>query len=410
MLSRKNLLLIFMFLLHEYALCETTNNNHTLSFEIRRQKTPAEQFLKHGHHFGNKFKEFIEGMSRDNDSVALYRYLDDEFYGTIVIGHPGQTLNVAFDTTWSYSWVMSSKCSNIKTIGCYFHNKYDHTKSSEYKKDGRPFLMDLGNYNLTGFFSYDNISIAHSNVTAQSFIEMVDVPYEFIINKADGVMGLGLQTDDGYTPFFYTLLNQKKIKNPIYSIYLNRDRQSNRGGNINLGFVDDKHIHKEKINGKIVYDNFTYLQVENFAYWQFQMDQIVINFDKNTNTKVCQKGCKAIVDTSSSSIVGPQEDVDQIHDAMNAKEFFLHRYTVDCDTINKLPKIDFVLGGKNFTLAGPDYTIQMSYHSITLCLSAFIPANTVQEQNRWMLGGAFLAQFYTVYNVQEKTIGFVRSH
>jgi hypothetical protein len=102
---------------------------------------------------------------------------------------------------------------------------------------------------------------------------MVDVPYEFIINKADGVMGLGLQTDDGYTPFFYTLLNQKKIKNPIYSIYLNRDRQSNRGGNINLGFVDDKHIHKEKINGKIVYDNFTYLQVENFAYWQFQMDQ-----------------------------------------------------------------------------------------------------------------------------------------
>jgi hypothetical protein len=40
-----------------------------------------------------------------------------------------------------------------------FHNKYDHTKSSEYKKDGRPFLMDLGNYNLTGFFSYDNISV-----------------------------------------------------------------------------------------------------------------------------------------------------------------------------------------------------------------------------------------------------------
>lgn len=40
-----------------------------------------------------------------------------------------------------------------------FHNKYDHSKSSEYKKDGRPFSMDMGSYNLTGFYSYDNISV-----------------------------------------------------------------------------------------------------------------------------------------------------------------------------------------------------------------------------------------------------------
>lgn len=52
----------------------------------------------------------------------------------------------------------------------------------------------------------------------------------------------------------------------------------------------------------------------------------------------------------------------------------------------------------------------MSYHSITLCLSAFEPANTVQEQNRWILGGAFLAEFYTVYDVAERKIGFVKTN
>ncbi|EFA06989.2 Lysosomal aspartic protease-like Protein [Tribolium castaneum] len=270
--------------------------------------------------------------------------------------------------------------------------------------------MDLGTYNLTGFYSYDNISIAHSNVTAQSFIEMVYVPYEFVFNKADGVMGLGLKTDENYDPFFYTLLKQKKIKNPIFSIYLNRDRQSNRGGNVMLGFVDLKHVHKTKVGKKIVYDNFTYLPVENYAYWQFQMDQVVVKVSKDNNVVVCEKGCKAIVDTSSNAIVGPQADIAQIHDAINANEFFLHRYTVNCDTVNKLPKIDFMLGGTNFTLSGEDYTVKMSYHSVTICLSAFIPANTIQEQDRWILGGAFLAEFYTVYDVQARTIGFVKTN
>lgn len=51
---------------------------------------------------------------------------------------------------------------------------------------------------------------------------MVYVNNDFVFNKADGVMGLGLKTDENYDPFFYTLLKQKKIKNPLFSIYLNR--------------------------------------------------------------------------------------------------------------------------------------------------------------------------------------------
>ncbi|KAJ8965971.1 hypothetical protein NQ314_003819 [Rhamnusium bicolor] len=199
--------------------------------------------------------------------------LENEFYGKIVIGHPGQTVNVAFDTAWSISWVLSSKCEIWKTVGCWFHNRYDHTKSSEWKKDNRPFIAEEGKYNMTGFYSYENISIAHSNVTAQSFVEMVDVPYTFIFNKVDGVLGLGLKIDD-YDPFFYKLLRQKKIKDPLFSIYLNRDRQSNVGGNIMLGFVDEKHIHKTELKNKtIVPDKIKYLPVDAGQYWKFSMDR-----------------------------------------------------------------------------------------------------------------------------------------
>lgn len=60
-------------------------------------------------------------------------------------------------------------------------------------------------------------------MTGFSFVEMKQVPFDFLFNKADGVLGLSLRDDAGsYTPFFYTLLQQKKIENPIFSIFLNR--------------------------------------------------------------------------------------------------------------------------------------------------------------------------------------------
>lgn len=406
------------FVVSEYVLNENKNNN-TLSIHLVRQKTPREQLYNNAHKlkkYGYDMewlykKHHHKGNNRTNDSIAIYRYLDNEFYGQIVIGHPGQILNVAFDTAWTISWVLSSKCSPFTTPGCLFHRKYDHSKSSEWKKDNRPYIANEGSYNLTGFYSYDNISVAHVNVTAQSFVEMVKVPYSFFFNKADGIMGLGLQVDK-YEPFFYKLHRQKKIKDPIFSIYLNRDRQSIHGGNIDLGFVNDKHIHKSVVDGKVVKDNITYLQVESGQFWKFQVDKIYVhkadNKEKDDIT-LCNNTCKAIIDTSANTIIGPDEDVDQIHNAIGAHEFYLGRYVVNCDTVNKLPKIDFVLGGKNFTLKGPEYTVKMSYHAITVCLSCFIKDNTPSAKGLWVFGGAFLAEYYSIYNIPDKLIGFVKA-
>lgn len=89
--------------------------------------------------------------------------LQSEFYGQIVVGSPGKTFNVAFDTTWSYSWLMSSQCE-LEVVGCWFHNKYNHHLSSTYVKDGRKFNMNVGSYNLTGFFSNETFSVYNIKV------------------------------------------------------------------------------------------------------------------------------------------------------------------------------------------------------------------------------------------------------
>ncbi|XP_066138705.1 cathepsin D-like [Euwallacea fornicatus] len=408
---------LFYFTCGSAAEEETTDEpTNGITIHLKRQpKTSFEQHInnarklsQYGLHFDWVYKKHHHA-NRTNDSVILYRYFDNEFYGTIVVGHPGQTLNVAFATDWTYSWVLSSRCNrfDLAHVGCWFHKTYNHDKSSEYKPDGKSVVLPEGKYNLTGFFSFDNVSIAHSKINNFSFVEMTQVPYTMLFNKIDGVFGLGLKNEN-YEPFFYALMRQGKIKENIFCVYLNRDTQSNHGGNIILGFIEKRHIHSTKdSNNKTVYDPIKYMPIKPGYLWQFDLDLIYVNQQTDTPINFCNgASCTAVTDTSSNNIIGPNEAVDKIHDVIKATPFFLNRYRVDCENINKLPEIGFTIGGQNFTLKGRDYTAKMSYASITLCLSTFVPHNYT---NFWVLGGSFLSEYYTIYNIKDKTIGIVKA-
>ena len=123
-----------------------------------RQKTPREQAamapnLK-GYGIDFEWLHKPHKHNSTNDSIALFRYLDSEFYGLVQIGQKGQRFNMVFDTAWQTSWVMSSDCSST-TVGCMTHNKYDHSNSFTYVPNGTPFNVDAGSYNLTGYYSND---------------------------------------------------------------------------------------------------------------------------------------------------------------------------------------------------------------------------------------------------------------
>ncbi|XP_044746565.1 lysosomal aspartic protease-like [Coccinella septempunctata] len=403
----------------EYEGLNFIEHNATMRIQIVRQKSPFEQQLNSPlHEFGliRDWYEKPKPSNRTNDTVRLYRFLNNEFYGKIIVGHPGQALNVAFDTTWIYTWLLSSQCSALEEIGCYFHNKYNHHASSEWKPDGRKFSVVTDGVNLTGFYSYDNISITHSSVTNFNFIEMTAVPKSFIFNKADGVLGLGWGTGSGYKTFFAALLEQKKIKNPIFSVYINRNHQSNAAGDITLGFADGRHIKVDYVDGKYVCDKIIYLKTDPLPYWQFQMDKVLLVKNPKNTKAYCQTkfpdgtvGCKAVIDTSSNMIIGPAKEITDLHNEMGATKLIFGRYSVECDKINQLPPIEFIIGGKNFTLKGPNYITRFSYRSLTICVSAFQAAENDQEETRWILGGAFLSEVYTIYDYHNHVIGLVRA-
>ncbi|XP_008560599.1 lysosomal aspartic protease isoform X1 [Microplitis demolitor] len=334
----------------------------------------------------------IKTPNRTYEDVALYKFLNAEYYGIIGIGRPAQKFKVIFDTTWSDSWIPSQHCGLFE-IACkifsVIHNRYDSSKSSTYKENGTDCNIESKSENLSGIVSIDHFHLAHLKVANQSFVEMTHMStIPFLMTKADGIIGLGFSTLSHCTqkPFFYNMLTQKIIKKPVFTFYMNRDETTDRAGNLVLGEVDRDHVDGE----------LTWLPVIAKKYWMFRIDRLAVN----KTHSFCTTSCKAVFDTSVNTISGPQNDIMKINNLLGAKEIvkvWPHRFMVDCRTFAKLPRISFVLGGTEFEIDSKYYIQHLVYYGMQICLSPFIP-NT-DDFDFWSIGGAFLMQFYTEFHL-----------
>ncbi|CAA3011737.1 cyprosin-like [Olea europaea subsp. europaea] len=255
---------------------------------------------------GLKNAQLKQGDSK-GDIVELKNYLDAQYYGEISIGSPPQNFTVIFDTGSSNLWVPSSKC--YLSIACYFHSKYKASKSSTYKKNGKPCSIHYGSGSISGHFSQDNVGVGDVVVTDQVFIEATREPsLTFIIAKFDGILGLGFQeiSVGDQVPVWYNMVKQGLVDEPVFSFWLNRDTEAEEGGEIVFGGVDPKHY-----KGK-----HSYVPVTKKGYWQFEMGDFLIG---NLSTGFCEGGCAAIIDSGTSLLAGPTTVITQINHAIGAE-------------------------------------------------------------------------------------------
>nr|XP_056707937.1 cathepsin D [Euleptes europaea] len=333
----------------------------------------------------------------DPTPEALKNYMDAQYYGEIGIGTPPQKFTVVFDTGSSNLWVPSVHC-HLLDIACLLHHKYDSGKSSTYEKNGTDFAIHYGTGSLSGYLSKDTVSLGDLSVKGQMFGEAVSQPgITFIAAKFDGIMGMAFPkiSVKKVTPFFDNVMQQQLLDKNVFSFYLNRDPKGSTGGELLLGGTDPQYYSGD----------FNYVNVTRKAYWQVHMDKV----DIGNGLTVCKDGCEAIVDTGTSLITGPSDEIKKLQKAIGAKPIIKGQYMLECDKLSSLPVVNLVLGGNSYALTADQYALKVTVQGETLCLSGFSGLDVPPPGGPlWILGDVFIGPYYTVFDRDNDSVGFAK--
>lgn len=120
----------------------------------------------------------------------------------------------------------------------------------------------------------------------------------------------------------------------------------------------------------------------------------------------CSEGCQAIVDTGTSLITGPSEEIKQLQKAIGAEPVY-GEYAVECDNLNVMPDVTFTINGVPYTLQPTAYTILDSADDGTnFCSSGFQGLDIQPPAGPlWILGDVFIRQFYSVFDRGNNRVG-----
>ncbi|CAF4524166.1 unnamed protein product, partial [Rotaria sp. Silwood2] len=327
---------------------------------------------------------------------SLFNQANYYWIGLISIGIPGKTFIVNFDTGSTDFWVPSIQCLST----CENKVKYDLHSSYTYRTNGAILRITYGDGSyVNGIFINDTVTIGNLSVLNQAFAQANNIS-GFSSSTFDGVLGLAYPSlgTPGQIPIFYNMWQQGLIPNPIFSFYFNPNPNAYPGGELIFGGAD-----LTRYLGSI-----TYVDVIILAYWEFMMNSV------QTNGKTICSNCRAILDTGTTLIVGPSNQIALLNYVIGGTyEPETGLYAVDCYTrlLSDFPDVEFSIGNITFTLSVLQYLLILKDDDNYVCYTVFQGVDLRDNRGNliWILGDYFLSRFYSIYDVNRNQIGLAKS-
>lgn len=360
---------------------------HTNTYLTINDNSTYANYFKNKYNIGGKV--FAETLTNRHNT---------EYYGEISLGTPGQCFQVMFDTGSAIAWVPGVEC---QSGGCRTHKKFACRQSRTCEETKNAMALAYGTGEMQGRVVLDKFCFGCDTntmcVEKQTFLEsMVEPGPTFAQAKFDGLVGMAYDpkmANGITTPFSKLMKSTDRCPEPVFAFYLNRQGDSEKGGEMTLCGTDSQHYTGD----------LTYVPVSKKDFWQFTVDSLSINAEKFA------AHFEAIADTGTSLIVGPTADIERMHRAMGIGRNPMNgQYMVDCNNIKFLPTVTFTIAGKAFSLTPEQYIVKVKpipTMDVTICLSGFDGMDMPQGP-MWILGDVFIGQYYTVFDQGKDRVGF----
>ncbi|CAM0135167.1 hypothetical protein VKS41_000250 [Umbelopsis sp. WA50703] len=319
------------------------------------------------------------GVSQEGDVPVTDDGTDVEYYANVSVGTPKQTFKLDFDTGSSDLWF----CSTLGDSTESGKDKYDPTKSSTYQKDGRPWKISYGDGSTSsGILGIDTVYLGDLAITNQTIELAKTISSSFSSGPVDGLLGLAfdsITTVQGVKTPMDNLVSEKLISQPIFGVYLGKQKNGG-GGEYIFGGYD-----QSKVGGTLT----TVSVDKSQGFWGITVDDLAAG---STSTG----SFPGILDTGTTLLLLPQQQADQIAQQFNATSNGDGTYTLPSDTSN-LTDLTFTINGASFTVPASDLIFEV-YQGQNI--AAFGSAG----MDFAILGDVFLKNNYCIFNTADPSV------
>ncbi|KAH9062437.1 aspartic peptidase domain-containing protein [Lactarius vividus] len=302
--------------------------------------------------------------------------LDLLYYGSISLGTPPQVLTVDVDTGSADLWVPSA-CQ-----ACHGH-QFSPARSSTFHPTSEGFSITYGTGNVSGRLVTDVVSIAGLAVADQAFGAVGARSDDMDKQPNDGLIGMAFGTiaQSRRATFFESLIAQRKLAAPLFSVHLSRHEES--GSSVCFGCVDSS-----RTTGPV-----TWLPVVSRSYWTVSMDGLWVNGAR------APAKLTAAIDTGTSLIYVPSALAAAFYalipGSKRANQYGPGFWSVPCYSVNQ---IELSFDGNRFAIHPNDFYLGRVSAGSTACVAGVLSIDNGLPPNLAIIGDIFLGSGYSTFD------------
>ncbi|KAI4207207.1 MAG: hypothetical protein LQ346_000701 [Caloplaca aetnensis] len=206
----------------------------------------------------------------------------------------------------------------------------------------------------------------------------------------DGILGLGPPSSRlmDFPTAMEAIQKANALSSNLFGVNLQRASDGSIDGEISFGAPN-----QAKYRGPISHTSL----VAGASMWEIPID------DAKVNGKPCSMtGKSAIIDTGTTFMLLPPADAEQLHSQISGSQQEGEIFNIPCAS---KALVQLIFSGVPYDISPADYVGDPISHGSSTCTSNFIGRRPFGP-NQWLVGDVFLKNVYSVFDYDEKQIGF----